>query len=181
MRSLSLPLAIALALVATACGACSKSSKAGNGPGGSGSHGSPKGGGPVPVTVFPPGIKLEVVDGDGFVVTYASPTATVGSEVRAIVEVKPKKPFHLNHEYPTELTLVAPTGVTVSKLLYENNPDKSEAKVWRDEVGVFEVAYTAVDKSDTPRAIEASFVFAVCTDASCDPKTATLAIPVVTP
>jgi len=182
MRSLSLFGALGLASLLAACGACSKS-KASNGkPGSGGGPGTAqvKSTGPAPVTQWPAGAPQEKVDGDGFVVTFAAPPATPGSQALAVVEVKPKKPYHLNHEYPTELHLTAPDGVALVKVLYENNPDKQEAKVWHDEVGVFEVAFTAKDKG-APRTIQANFLFAVCTEASCDPKTATLSIPVVTP
>lgn len=175
---------LSLAFLCAACGACSKSSKA-SGPG-SGSVVGPEGpaigakGGPAPVTVWPKNAPQQSIDGDGFIITFAAPDAPIGTEVMALVEVKPKKPYHLNHEYPTELSLKAPDGVKLSKETYENNPDKRDAKVWHDEVGVFEIGYTALAKAEGLRSIEANFLFAVCTDASCDPKTATLSIPVVT-
>jgi hypothetical protein len=174
----SLPLSLILALAA--CASCSKKStdkpvdKGGDGAG----KGAPGADGP---TKFPDNYKVENIDGDGFTVTVATPPAAVGAEAKAVVELRPKAPFHLNKEFPTQLTLTAPAGVDVPKTSFEHNEDKNEAASWTDHLGSFQIAFTAKEKADVVKKITAVFNFAVCTTNSCDPKQADLAIAVLTP
>ena len=171
--------ALTLLCATAACAACSKKSEKPAVKGGDGT-GATAGAGDGP-TKFPDNYKVQNIDGDGYTVVVAAPPAPVGAEAKAVVELRPKAPFHLNKEYPTEMDLTAPAGVDMPKTTFEHNDDKSDAASWTDHLGTFQIAFTPKEKADAAKKITAVFKFAVCTTNSCDPKQADLAIAVLTP
>jgi hypothetical protein len=176
---------VSLLLILTACASCSKKGAQPTGAKTTGTTGAPSG--PAPATVFPPDYKVEHIQGDGFTVTVASGPAALGAKSQAVVEVRPKGELHLNHEFPTELTLTAPAGVELGKAMFEHNAEKNDAATWTESLGVFQIAYTpreggeGAGKPREPREIAGLFKFAVCTANSCDPKETPLAIAVISP
>jgi hypothetical protein len=100
------------------------------------------------------------------------PAQPIGTETTARVEVKPGPGYKINREFPTKLSLTAPEGVTVPKLVFELG---DAAKV-DDHQLTFDVKLTA----GKPGAyqITGKLKFAVCTEESCDPKSRNIGIAV---
>jgi hypothetical protein len=93
----------------------------------------------------------------------APPTANKQRGV-AKIHIAPGAGFHVNKDYPTSVSVVAPTGVTVEKA-------KQTAKdaVALSETGAdFDVAYTASEAGK--KTFTGELRFAVCSANSCDPK-----------
>lgn len=120
------------------------------------------------VTVPPeagPSSQGATVSQQSFAVAVTVP-AKVASGARATVRVsvRPKPGWKLNEEFPTKLTVTAPSGVTVEK----DKLRKGDARQFSPKGGEFDVAFTASSAGD--KKFDATFKFAVCTDSSCDPK-----------
>ena len=109
-------------------------------------------------------------EGQGFVVEVTPPAdAKVGVETKAKVVLKPVAPYHVNKDFPTQLTVTPPAGVEVAKA-----KQKPEDAAKFEEAGAeFEVAFTPREAGD--KRFEAAFKFAVCTTETCDPKSEKLA------
>jgi hypothetical protein len=93
----------------------------------------------------------------------APPTANKQRGV-AKIHIAPGAGFHVNRDYPTSVSVVAPTGVTVEKA-------KQTAKdaVALSETGAdFDVAYTPSEAGK--KTFTGELKFAVCSANSCDPK-----------
>jgi hypothetical protein len=96
-----------------------------------------------------------------------TPPAKKGQKGLAKIHIAPGAGFHMNKDYPLQITVVAPTGLAVEK-------PKQTAKdaVRLEEAGAdFDVAYT-VDAAATAGAkvVTGELKFAVCSASSCDPK-----------
>lgn len=104
------------------------------------------------------GIKLDVPDG-----------VAKGSEAVVRVVVTPKTGWKMNKEFPTKLQITAPAGVALAK----GAQGIADAERFEDKGATFAVKFQA----DSPgqKSFQASFKFAVCTDATCDPKKQELA------
>jgi hypothetical protein len=114
-----------------------------------------------------PGARAE---GQGFVVEVAPPaSAKVGEATTARVILRPVAPYHVNLEFPTQLTVTPPAGVELAKA--KQKPQ--DAAKFAEEGAVFEVAFTPREAGD--KKFEAAFKFAVCTTETCDPKSEKLA------
>jgi hypothetical protein len=96
-------------------------------------------------------------------------TVAQGSEGVVKVNVIPGTGWKMNKEFPTKLQVKAPAGVTVVK----DQQSLEDAEKFADKGATFAITF----KADSPgqKAFEADFKFAVCTDATCDPKKQTLA------
>lgn len=101
------------------------------------------------------------------------PDVAGGTETVATVKVKPGAGYKMNHEYPTKLTLAPTDGVTPAKtpLL------KGDAANFDDHELAFSVKLTPTKPGSYT--VQGTLAFAVCTDATCDPKTEKIAINVV--
>lgn len=101
------------------------------------------------------------------------PDVAGGTETVATVKVKPGAGYKMNHEYPTKLTLAPTDGVTPAKtpLL------KGDAANFDDHELAFSVKLTPTKPGTYT--VQGTLAFAVCTDATCDPKTEKIAINVV--
>ena len=94
-----------------------------------------------------------------------APSAKANAKGVAKVTVKPKGDYHVNLEYPTKLTIVAPDGVTVEKA---KQTSKDAAKFDETEAE-FQVAF----KADAPgkKTFSGEFKFAMCQGTkACEPK-----------
>lgn len=99
-----------------------------------------------------------------------APTSVAqGSEGVVRVNVIPGTGWKMNREFPLRLQVKAPAGVTVVK----DAQSLEDAEKFEDKGATFAVKF----KADSPgkKSFEADFKFAVCTDATCDPKRQTLA------
>jgi hypothetical protein len=91
-------------------------------------------------------------------------------EAVASVKVTPGAGYKMNHEYPTKLTLQPTDGVSTAKAVLL----KGDAAKFDDHQLAFDVKLTAA-KAGTYTVL-GTLAFAVCTDATCDPKTEKIAI-----
>ena len=92
-----------------------------------------------------------------------------GAEGTVRVSVLPKKGWKMNKEFPTKLEVQVPAGVQVVKA-EQRVPD---AERFDDGGATFAVKFKAGEAG--AKAFQAKFKFAVCTDATCDPKKQDLA------
>jgi len=96
-----------------------------------------------------------------------------GAEAIARVKVTPGDGYKVNEEYPTKLTLQPTEGVTTGKTVLL----KADAAKFDQHELAFNVKLTAA-KAGT-YTVNGTLAFAVCTDATCDPKTEKIAINLV--
>jgi hypothetical protein len=92
-----------------------------------------------------------------------------GAEGTVRVSVVPKQGWKMNKEFPTKLEVVAPAGVQVVKA----EQRVADAERFDDGGATFAVKFKAGEAG--AKAFQAKFKFAVCTDATCDPKKQDLA------
>ncbi len=108
---------------------------------------------------------------DSYTVTVDAPdSVAAGGEGTVRVSVVPKKGWKMNHEFPTKLAVTAPAGVTVTNKAEQKVAD---AERFDDSGAVFAVKFKASEAGS--KSFAAKFKFAVCTDATCDPKKEQLA------
>lgn len=102
-----------------------------------------------------------------------------GAEGAATITVTPAAGYHVNTEYPIELTLTAPSGVTLAKTkLSAGGMDKAKG-----DAATLEEKSLVLPVKLTPAAagtytVNGTFKFAVCQDDACHPKKETVAIQV---
>ena len=109
-------------------------------------------------------------EGQGYIVEVTlPPSSSVGAAATAKVVLKPTGGYHVNKEFPTNLTVAPPAGVEVKKA----KQVPADAARFDDDGAVFDVAFTPKEAGD--KRFEATFKFAVCTAESCDPKSEKLA------
>lgn len=122
--------------------------------------------------------KVKVVEGkapeadDRFELVIDTPEATAGAESKVTVRVVPKKPWHMNLEYPTKLELEPAEGVTLAKAKLK----KGDATQLDEHGCQYDVAFTAAEPGESM--LTGEFKFAVCEDEGCFPVTRDLAIKV---
>ncbi len=96
-----------------------------------------------------------------FNVKVDAPAAQKAQKGVAKIHIAPGPGFHVNKEYPTSVTVVAPAGVSVEK------PKQPPTKL--EEAGAdFEVVYTPSEAGK--KVFTGELKFAVCSANSCDPK-----------
>ena len=103
-------------------------------------------------------------------VVQAPAEAAAGSAVVANVKVTPGKGYKVNEEYPTKLSLEATDGVTTGKQVLA----KADAAAFDKHQLAFDVKLTPTRAGEFT--VRGKLTFAVCTDATCDPKTEAIAI-----
>lgn len=91
--------------------------------------------------------------------------APAGKEALAKVHVEPRKPWHMNTEFPVALRITAPSGVTVDVLKQR----KDDAERFDDDGLVFALPFTPT--TDGPKKFAGEIDFAVCGGAACAPET----------
>jgi len=98
-----------------------------------------------------------------FSVKVDAPAAKKAAPGKVHVHIAPGSGFHMNKDYPTSVTVVAPAGVTVEKAKLTAGDIKLV------EAGAdFDVSFTAADAGK--KTFEGELKFAVCSATSCDPK-----------
>lgn len=93
-----------------------------------------------------------------------------GEEGVVQVVVTPKPGWKMNKEFPTKLVVTAPEGVTLTS---KPSQVPGDALTFDDHNATFAIKFQAASPGD--QHFTASFKFAVCTDATCDPKKQELA------
>ncbi len=99
--------------------------------------------------------------------------AASGAEVVAKVKVVPGAGYKMNQEYPTKLTVQPTDGVTAAKAVLQ----KGDAAKFDNHELAFDVKLTPAKAG--AYTVNGTLAFAVCTDATCDPKTEKIAINLV--
>jgi hypothetical protein len=99
--------------------------------------------------------------------------ATAGAVTVANVRVTPGAGYKVNQEYPTKLTLEATAGVATAKTVML----KADAAAFDDHQLAFDVKLTPAQAGTYT--VRGTLSFAVCTTATCDPKTEKIAINLV--
>lgn len=117
-----------------------------------------------------PAAKATVAETDTYVVTVDGPQGKAGQDSKVSIVVKPKTGWKLNMDFPTKLKVEPPVGVTVAKKTLK----KADAVEFSEKKGAtWALSYKANDAGT--KAFSGVLRFAVCTDATCDPKKAELA------
>ncbi len=126
---------------------------------------------PMPGTLVAAGDPKPAAKDPSYAVALEVP-ADVASAKEAVASVKvtPGAGYKMNHEYPTKLTLQPVDGVTAAKAVLL----KADAAKFDDHQLAFDVKLTPA-KAGTYTVL-GTLAFAVCTDATCDPKTEKIAI-----
>jgi hypothetical protein len=157
-------LVVLLAIVLGACGACSRES---NKPKKEGTASTKKTPGGV-VEMGKGGGEFETPDGSGesFELTLDHPAAVApGSEAVARLVIVPKGAYHINQEFPTELTLTPPDGVKLEKTEYA----LEDAEKVDDNQLVFAIKATPATAGSFQ--VDGKIKFAVCLgEEDCEPK-----------
>jgi hypothetical protein len=96
--------------------------------------------------------------------TEQAAPASAGTESVARLVVHPGPGYKMNLEFPTKLTLEPPAGVTLAKTVLE----PADAESFSEKGLAFAVKMSATSAGDYT--IPATLKFAVCTEATCDPK-----------
>lgn len=131
----------------------------------------------APETIPPPGTDAPAGAGEPrakdttYDVALVQPAeGAAGSVMVANVKVTPGKGYKVNEDYPTKLTLEATDGVTAAK----QSLGKADAAAFDKHQLVFAVKLTPARAGEFT--VRGKLSFAVCTDATCDPKSETIAI-----
>ncbi len=114
---------------------------------------------------------------EGTLAIDAPADAKAGAESTAKITVKPGAGYHVNTEYPIKLTLTAPDGVAVPKVLLEaggHDKAKGDADQLDEQNLTFSVKLTPAKTGSYT--VNGSFKFAVCDKDQCLPKKEQIAI-----
>ncbi len=98
---------------------------------------------------------------------------TVGKEAVVAIKLTPKTGWHINKEFPTKLKITAPAGVKLAA----STLSAKEAAKFTDDLAVFNVKINA--SAAGAKSFTGKFRFAMCTDSTCDPKSADIAFTLV--
>jgi hypothetical protein len=100
-----------------------------------------------------------------YTVKVDAPAAKRAEKAKAHVHIAPSSGYHMNKDYPTSVTVVAPAGVTVEKAKLTTK----DGGITLAEAGAdFDVVFTATEAGK--KSFDGEIRFAVCTANSCDPK-----------
>ena len=105
----------------------------------------------------------------------APKTAAQGAESVVRVTVTPNEGWKMNDEFPTRMKVTVPEGVSVAK----DSMVLKDAEKFAEKELTFAIKFTP--QSSGEKSFAADFRFAVCTDATCDPKREQLAWVVAVP
>jgi hypothetical protein len=93
-----------------------------------------------------------------------APAAKKAQKAVAKIHIAPGAGYHVNKDYPTSVSVVAPAGVTVDK---PKQTAKDAIKL-ADEGADFDVSFTAAEPGK--KTFTGEIKFAVCSATTCDPK-----------
>ncbi|MCH9684688.1 MAG: hypothetical protein K0V04_24850 [Deltaproteobacteria bacterium] len=123
--------------------------------------------------------KVKVVEGkapgndDRYALSVVPPSdAAAGQESEVVVRVVPKKPWHMNLDFPTSLKVAPPEGVALANAHLK----KGDASTLDDNACEFSVKFTPAQAGE--QAFTGQFKFAVCKDEACSPVTEDVAFKV---
>lgn len=122
-----------------------------------------------PAAAQPEGTPPVKISKDRYEVTVDTPAGVAGADSVVTVTLSPKKGWHVNQDFPTKLTITPPAGVTLAK----DKLKKADAAEFNNNTAKFAVKYKAAAAG--AKSFNAVFKFAVCSAATCDPKTEKLA------
>jgi hypothetical protein len=140
--------------------------------------GGPKGG-PAPRSPAGDDDRFKLKPEEGKLAIEAPADAKAGAEAVATITVTPGQGYHVNTEYPTKLTLTAPTGVTLAKdkfIAGGHDKAQGDADALDEKRLAFAVKLTAAASGSYT--INGNFKFAVCDRDQCLAKQETIAIAV---
>jgi hypothetical protein len=100
------------------------------------------------------------------------PAVKAGKQATLTLQLAPKEGWKINCEFPTKLKVEPPSGMTVEKSK-QTIKDRVSCKEYSGSKWAVKFTSEAGQKT-----LGGLFKFAVCTDATCDPKEVTLAIAV---
>mgnify|MGYP003632308623 CR=1 FL=1 len=107
---------------------------------------------------------------DTYIVKADVPTDLAsGAEAVVTINLLPKTGWKINQEFPTKLKIKAPEGITLNA----ESQGAEQAESFTEKQALFKVSCTP--EGAGAKEFAADFRFAVCTDATCDPKKAELA------
>jgi methionine-rich copper-binding protein CopC len=95
----------------------------------------------------------------------APASAKKGEKATTKIHIEGTGGFHYNTEYPTKLTITAPSGVTVEKA----TQTAKDAVSLKKEGADLAVNFTATETGK--KSFTGELKFAVCTDNNCEPST----------
>ena len=101
--------------------------------------------------------------------TASGPYAS-GEEAQFQIELTPRGEYHVNQDFPMEIALRGPEGVTLPGAALGNG----DAAEFNEERARFEVPFTAASAGE--HTVTAEVDFAVCTPEACFPERRTLAL-----
>ena len=102
----------------------------------------------------------------------APASAKKGEKATAKLHVEGTGGFHLNQEYPTKLTLTAPSGVKLEK----DKMTKADAAKFKEDGADFEIAFTSSDAGK--KEFSGELKFATCRTTDCVPASEKVAFTV---
>lgn len=95
--------------------------------------------------------------------------ASAGAEATAAIKVAPASGYHMSTDFPINLCLEAPAGVTLAKAAYSaGKGEKGDADQFGEQALAFSVKATA-EKAGSYE-VKGIFKFGVCDKESCHPK-----------
>lgn len=97
---------------------------------------------------------------------------TAGSEASFQIQLTPRGEYHVNQDFPMEIALSGPDGVTLPGDTLGNG----DAAEFTEETARFDVPFTAAAAGE--HTVTAEVDFAVCTPQACFPEHRTLALAV---
>jgi hypothetical protein len=101
---------------------------------------------------------------DEYTLSIKAPSAKASAKSVAKIKVEPKGKFHINQEFPTKLTINAPSGVTVEKA----KQTAKDAAKFDQNAAEFDIAFQA--DSAGKKSFTGELKFAVCEgENSCHP------------
>ncbi|HET6284683.1 MAG TPA: hypothetical protein VFH73_27245 [Polyangia bacterium] len=119
---------------------------------------------------------MALADGTHYELQKTEPKVAVGAKSSATVTIAAKNGWHLNAEAPFSVSLVAPTGLTLSK----TKLGRSDLAKSTQDAAQFEIAFEAIEAGIKVVTGEARFV--LCQEAACKPVKETVSINIeVTP
>lgn len=114
--------------------------------------------------------QVTLADTETFTLKARVPSSVaVGTDAMVSITLIPKTGWKINEEFPTKLQVVAPAGTSVKSA----SLSAKDAKSFSKKSAEFQVKFSATTAG--VKKFSGKMRFAMCTDATCDPKKADLA------
>jgi hypothetical protein len=126
---------------------------------------------PAPEAAKPAAPPTDRIDDPSFELALTpTPPYTVGKLASFSLSLKARGEFHVNQDYPIDISLKGSDGIALPKAQLK----KPDAAAFEEKLARFDVPFTA-SKAGQQR-VEADVKFAVCTKENCVPDERTLAL-----